>query len=74
MKANYFSILALLLGHAECIRQFNKFPIELNDDVVLLNMQNNKVEVTAAASPELEIAEANFKSAKIELNESDRNF
>ena len=30
--------------------------------------------MTAAASPELEIAESDFKNAKIELNESDKNY
>ena len=74
MKANYFYILALLTGHAQSLRQHNSFPVELNDDVILLNMQSDKEVMTAAASPGLEIAEANFKNAKIELNESDQNF
>ena len=30
--------------------------------------------MTSAATPELEIAEANFKNAKFELSESDRNY
>ena len=75
MKANKLLILALFLGSSS---QYQFEPNQIYDDITLDDYVDidspPPVEMTKAATPELEVAEKEFREAKLELNASDANF